>query len=102
MKIKQYIYLITALLTLFVSGCNLSLEKQQARLNQYSSFCTKIGFKDKSQEHSKCVFELEKAYLSNVNQPQDRYTNDNPHIQRQIMIHGAGGCTPNYSTGGCL
>ena len=24
------------------------------------------------------------------------------HQQRQIMNHGAGGCTPNFSTGGCL
>jgi hypothetical protein len=23
-------------------------------------------------------------------------------IQRQILNHGAGGCTPNFSTGGCL
>lgn len=26
-----------------------------------------------------------------------------PHEQQQqILIHGAGGCTPNFSTGGCL
>lgn len=22
--------------------------------------------------------------------------------ERQVLIHGAGGCTPNFSTGGCL
>lgn len=22
--------------------------------------------------------------------------------EQQILIHGAGGCTPNFSTGGCL
>ena len=22
--------------------------------------------------------------------------------QQQTLIHGAGGCTPNFSTGGCL
>lgn len=24
------------------------------------------------------------------------------HEERQVLIHGAGGCTPNFSTGGCL
>lgn len=24
------------------------------------------------------------------------------HRQQQVLNHGAGGCTPNFSTGGCL
>lgn len=27
---------------------------------------------------------------------------DSRHTRRQHMRHGAGGCTPNHSTGGCL
>ncbi len=37
--------------------------------------------------------------------PSNSYILNGPHLSRaeqQILNHGAGGCTPNFSTGGCL
>ena len=75
--------------------------------------CEALGLVDK--ERADCVIELETAHLSggsayvvnpgpsqgeiqtriNTAITQDRTT-------RAILNHGAGGCTPNFATGGCL
>ncbi len=72
-----------------------------------------MGFEKNSSENARCILELEKSYLSNngnttrnnsviYNDQRTQEMIDNDRIRRQILNHGAGGCTPNFATGGCL
>ena len=88
-----------------VSGCaNILPSSPQERIAQFQTRCISMGFQPQTSEHSYCVLELEKAYLSrrgHTNQSVNS-ASDDARIQRQILNHGAGGCTPNFATGGCL
>ena len=85
------------------------------RHDQQIALCEALGLVGK--ERAECVIDLETAHLSGGSHAsytpsygpsaaeqaartrtaiiQDRTT-------RQILNHGAGGCTPNFATGGCL
>jgi len=102
---------ISFVLVLHISGCAHVLPPSpQERIAQYHVDCESMGFLPKTEEHSYCVLELEKAYLTGrvysssaaSNDARTQQMIDNDRTQRQIMKHGAGGCTPNFSTGGCL
>lgn len=105
---------ISLTLALCVSSCAHILPlSPQERIAQYQVRCESMGFKTKTIEHSYCVLELEKAYLSGRSYSRQSVTTssddariqqmiDNDRIQKQILNHGAGGCTPNFATGGCL
>lgn len=103
------IFLITS-----ISGCAYYFPlSQEDRITQYKVSCELMGFKKDSIEYSKCILELEKSYLSGrgtssissnsmSNDAKTQQMIDNDRTRRQILNHGAGGCTPNFSTGGCL
>lgn len=85
----------------------------EERIEQYKKTCESIGFMPETVEYSKCVLDLEKSYLSGrgSNTYRRNPTNsdgrtqqiiDQNMWQKQILNHGAGGCTPNFATGGCL
>lgn len=105
---------VSLALILCVSGCaNIFPPSPQERIAQYQARCESMGFKPQSIEHSYCVLELEKAYLSgraygrqgvapSSDDARTQQMIDNDRIQKQILNHGAGGCTPNFATGGCL
>lgn len=42
------------------------------------------------------------TYISNTNRQNIQQQIDQDRMNKQILNHGAGGCTPNFSTGGCL
>ena len=110
---KNSLTIVLALI-LFVSGCAYILPPSpQERIAQYQVRCESIGFKTRTIEHSYCVLELEKAYVSGrgyrrqgaapaSDDARIQQMIDNDRMQRQILNHGAGGCTPNFATGGCL
>lgn len=72
--------------------------------------CTELGFKSDTIHHTNCVLELEKARLASVaaNRAADRIAIQSASqaqsstAAQQILNHGAGGCTPDFATGGCL
>ena len=102
------------LLISIITGCaHYFPPSQDQRIVQYKKNCEIMGFKNQTIEHSNCVLELEKSYLSrsgvkvqdSSSMNSDARTQemiDNDRARRQILNHGAGGCTPNFSTGGCL
>ena len=87
------------LLLLCCTGCAYYLPTTQAeRIAQYKNSCEAMGFKSQTIEQSNCVLELEKSYLSR----RGYGARGSNMTGGQIMNHGAGGRTPNFSTGGCL
>lgn len=85
----------------------------EERIEQYRKTCESLGFNPQTDEHSKCVLDLEKSYLSGRGSSLNRTNTTNNDVrthqmidqdrwQKQILNHGAGGCTPNFATGGCL
>ena len=111
MKIKSIAVVFTIV---FVSGCAYYFPPtQEERIAQYKKNCEVMGFKSQTIENANCVLEVEKSYLSGRsygqsgvgagnNDARTQQMIDNDRTRRQIMNHGAGGCTPNFSTGGCL
>lgn len=102
---------ISAALTICFSGCAYYFPPlHKERIEQYKNTCESLGFKPQTNEHSNCVLELEKSYLSNRGARTNGINNDystqqminQDRRQKQILNHGAGGCTPNFATGGCL
>tara|TARA_B110000967_G_C18793505_1_gene514556 strand:+ start:202 stop:375 length:174 start_codon:yes stop_codon:yes gene_type:complete len=57
-----------------------------------------MGFFQNTPEMATCVLQLETQRQATQNADA---RNDNT-IDNQIINHGAGGCTPNFVTGGCL
>ena len=68
-----------------------------------------------SDEYKSCVVQLvaaqppeyqQRGYPGSMNagpsEQQVRETYRQERVREQILQHGAGGCTPNFSTGGCL
>lgn len=98
--------LIIFLLLIFsLSGCaNMLPPSPQERIAQFQTRCISMGFQPQTSEYSHCVLELEKAYLSRRGHTSQSVSSssDDARINRQILNHGAGGCTPNFATGGCL
>ena len=104
---------LMAIMILF-SGCAYYLPpSHEERITQYSMTCESLGFKPQSSEHSNCVLDLEKSYLSGRgsstngsssvnNDARTQQMIDQDRQRKQILNHGAGGCTPDFSTGGCL
>ena len=85
----------------------------EKRIEQYKKTCKSLGFKPQTSEHANCVLDLEKSYLSSrgAHATGTNTTNQDARMQqminqdrqqKQILNHGAGGCTPNFATGGCL
>jgi len=82
------------------------LAEKEARYAGHRKKCTELGFNPQNVEHTNCVLELEKATL----QAEAAYravrktasSIEQNRVNQQILNHGAGGCTPNFSTGGCL
>jgi hypothetical protein len=111
---RKNILTISFALMLCVTGCaHILPPSPQERIAQYQVRCESMGFKAQTIEHSYCVLELEKAYISGrgnrgrgVTPASDdariQQMIDNDRMQKQILKHGAGGCTPNFATGGCL
>jgi len=70
--------------------------------------CTELGFKSETVHHTNCVLELEKARLARRAAYSASRSSavmddaENERHQRQILNHGAGGCAPDFVTGGCL
>jgi len=100
---------ISALLMINLSGCAYYLPlSPEERIANYKEDCARMGFEMNSSENANCVLELEKSYRSRSsnsvrnNNGRIQEMIDNDRIQRQILNHGAGGCTPNFATGGCL
>lgn len=100
----------TAMMICF-SGCAYYFPPlHEERIEQYKNTCESLGFKPQTSEHSNCVLELEKSYLSSRGARTNGTNNDystqqminQDRQQKQILNHGAGGCTPNFATGGCL
>ena len=98
---------------LMIGLCECASQRAEQRIVKYKEYCTLMGFEKTSNENAICALELEKAYLSRNRNTvtigsttyNDRRTQemiDNDRIRRQILNHGAGGCTPNFATGGCL
>lgn len=67
--------------------------------------CTLTGFKASTPQFIECVYTLEKLRLgqkgTGTSSP-GQQQHQQEHINRQILNHGMGGCTPDFSTGGCL
>jgi hypothetical protein len=108
---NKKILLIFTLLMIGLCGC--ANQRAEQRIAKYKEYCALMGFEKNSSENAMCILELEKAYLSRNRNAitigsttyNDRRTQemiDNDRIRRQILNHGAGGCTPNFATGGCL
>ena len=82
--------IITFLSTIiFISGCS-TLE---SRVVEHQKTCEVMGFKKQTTEMANCVLKLETERLRRANDQANAIIN---------QAHGAGGCTPNHSTGGCL
>ena len=108
--------LIVLLAVAVLGGCASIVEEFSPayRHEQQIELCDALGLVGK--ERAECVIELETAHLgrsrgaSYVNQGPSQWqvqqqintaiTQD--RTTRQILNHGAGGCTPNFATGGCL
>ena len=100
---------ISALLVINLSGCAYYLPlSPEERIASYKEDCARMGFEMNSSENANCVLELEKTYRSRrsnsvrSNDGRIQEIIDDDRRQRQILNHGAGGCTPNFATGGCL
>ena len=93
----------TAMMICF-SGCaHYFPPLHEERIEQYKKTCAALGFEPQTSEHSNCVLDLEKSYLSGrSNNDRKQQIIDQDRRQKQILNHGAGGCTPNFATGGCL
>lgn len=105
---------ISAAMMICFSGCAFYFPPlHEERIEQYKKTCESLGFKPQTSEHSNCVLDLEKSYLSGRgartngtnttnNDARTQQMIDQDRRQKQILNHGAGGCTPNFATGGCL
>ena len=90
--------------------------------DKWGGFCNRLGHQAGSQEYADCMMTLVTAYYASPARARSarRPAATMPGMTRtevdnairegarreqrrsQIMNHGMGGCTPNFSTGGCL
>ena len=91
--------------TSILTGCT-TLEERVVR---YKEKCSVMGFSQNTPEMATCVLQLENQRQANASAnaravvfgPKSILEDDNT-VDNQIINHGAGGCTPNVATGGCL
>ena len=80
--------------------------EKEARYAEHRAKCTELGFNPEYVEHTNCVLGLEQSWIQSeavkraVRKQASSIEQD--RVNQQILNHGAGGCTPNFSTGGCL
>ncbi len=89
--------------TISLGGCAAYEDAVGAVAQLYQAQCRAIGYADGTPEQRDCV--LSRMNASSSKSSQNDFLNDNYTQNRNrdlIMQHGAGGCTPNFSTGGCL
>ena len=73
---------------------------RQERIAVWTAECKALGA---STEYMvECIQRKQALFQQGQTNSQQQFNHDNHHRQQQILNHGAGGCTPNFSTGGCL
>ena len=84
-------------------------EKEEAKIQRFAEHrakCTELGFNPQNVEHTNCVLALEQSWIEAeaVKSAARKAASsiEQNRVNQQILNHGAGGCTPNFSTGGCL
>ena len=99
---------LAVITTLSATGCSTLLDPYASE----KKLCSDL-YAQQSDEYKSCVVELvaarpTTAYPSTIStnsgmtEQQVRETYRQERAREQILQHGAGGCTPNFATGGCL
>ena len=90
--------LILALILTILSATAFAGAREQANLAYINSFNANKRAQNEVAELQQRIDQLERrpAYVA----PQPSYQQQ--QMQQQQLRHGAGGCTPNFATGGCL
>ncbi len=84
-----------------LGGCAAYEDAVGAVAQLYQAQCRAIGYADGTPEQRDCVLSRMNASASSSSSGYDHSYTQNRN-RDLIMQHGAGGCTPNFSTGGCL
>lgn len=81
-----------------LGGCaSYGLETETQRTARFSAFCDEIGLGKGTDDYAACMLVMAQAEPARVLRGGGMSRQN-----RQVLQHGKGGCTPDFSTGGCL